>query len=67
VDEYPRLARALLDAGEHPASIANFFSADYGLDPEQAKAAIVLGQMLDHDTDKRSATPRSSRRVTVLR
>jgi hypothetical protein len=43
MDEYPRLARALLDAGESPASIAAFLTVDYGLDHDQAKAAIVLG------------------------
>jgi hypothetical protein len=65
MDEYPRLARALLDAGESPASIAAFLTVDYGLDHDQAKAAIVLGRMLDNE--QQQATTRSSRRVRVLR
>jgi hypothetical protein len=65
MDEYPRLARALLDAGERPASIAAFLTVDYGLDHDQAKAAIVLGRMLDNE--QQQATTRSSRRVRVLR
>jgi hypothetical protein len=67
MDEYPRLARALLDAGERPASIAAFLTVDYGLDHDQAKAAIVLGRMLDDDNEQQQATTRSSRRVRVLR
>ncbi len=66
VDDYPRLARALLDAGEHPASVVAFLTADYGLDYEQAKAAIVLGRMLDDDNEQQQ-TSRSSRRVRALR
>ncbi len=65
VDEYPRLARALLDAGESPAAVARFLVADYRLDDKQAKAAIRLGRMLDPEAP--DVTPPLSRRVRVLR
>jgi hypothetical protein len=46
VKHYPQLAKALLRCGDSPNSVAEFLRYDYGLDPDQAKAALNLADAL---------------------
>jgi hypothetical protein len=47
--DYPLLARALLERGEQPRSVISFLCSDYGLEEDQAKAAIILAQKLPEE------------------
>lgn len=67
VDYYPRLARALLDCGDDPTLVTAFLCAEYGLDLDQAKAAIVLGRHLADETDAQSRPAHRSRTRSGVR
>ena len=43
---YAELARALLDVGDPPSSIARFLRVEYGLNCDQANRAIERGRSL---------------------
>ena len=66
MDQYPRLARALLDTGDTADAVATFLRADYGLDDKQAKAAITLGRLLEDDRAHYQAIQPPSDRVRLL-
>jgi hypothetical protein len=53
VNRYSLLARALLDVGDSPTSIATFLSVEYGLDAEQARTALVLADSITRDDESR--------------
>ena len=51
MNEYPVLAKSLLDSGDSAKTVAEFLHFDYGLDREQAKAAIILARGLRDESD----------------
>jgi hypothetical protein len=59
---YSQLARALLDAGDPPVSVARFLRTEYGLDRTEAKEAIANGRRITDRTTDETAAPPSSRR-----
>ncbi len=42
--DYVRLAYALLESGDSARSVVTFLRTEYGLDVDQAGAAVILGQ-----------------------
>jgi hypothetical protein len=58
---YSQLARALLDAGDPPVSVARFLRSEYGLDRIEAKEAIANGRRIADQTAEQAATQTSSR------
>jgi hypothetical protein len=55
---YAELARALLDSGDTQRDVVAFLRADYGLDADEAKAAVMVAGKLPKET----RTPPSRRR-----
>jgi hypothetical protein len=54
---YAQLARALLDAGDKPASVARFLCAEYRLKAPEAKEAIARGRLLEIKQTEEQASP----------
>jgi hypothetical protein len=59
---YSQLARALLDAGDPPVSVARFLRSEYGLDRIEAKEAIANGRRTKGQKAEPTAAQASSRR-----
>ena len=53
---YPELAWALLQRGDTTRSVIAFLRADYGLDADEAKDAVMLAKKLPKQT--RTSPPR---------
>jgi hypothetical protein len=65
VSDYPELARALLEHGDPPTRIAQFLHVEYGLDPNQADAAIRLARQLIEEAQAETRTRTTARRRSV--
>jgi hypothetical protein len=57
--DYPALAWALLQQGDTPPTVVAFLCAEYGLDADRAKAAVIMAHTLNEET--RPARPRRPR------
>jgi hypothetical protein len=67
VSDYPELARALLEYGDAPSRISQFLRLEYGLDPDQAAAAIRLArQLIEEAQGERVARARVRRRPVAI-
>src|SRR5262245_32564586 len=65
VDGYPDLARALLECGDPPGRVSKFLRVEYGLEPDQADAAIRLARQLIEEAEA-EARPRAAARRRSL-
>jgi hypothetical protein len=66
VSEYPELARALLEYGDAPSRVSQFLRLEYGLDPDQAAAAIRLARQLIEEAQAERARARVRRRPVAI-
>jgi hypothetical protein len=48
--DYPVLARALLQQGDTTRTVIAFLCAEYGLDADRAKAAVIMARTLNEET-----------------
>ena len=63
VSDYPELARALLEYGDAPSRISQFLRVEYGLEQDQAQAAIRLArQLIEEAQEENVARARIGRR-----
>ncbi len=52
--DYPALAWNLLQRGDTPMTVIAFLCHDYGLDGEQARAAIILAKTMPEERSDHS-------------